>query len=612
MNPREKAKKESKPAERAQALARLHAQVLKHTLDGRFLEALSACEQALALDPDNAETLHLMGAVHLQAGKNELAVEWTSRAIRSQPRAEFLSTLGFALTGLGRHDDALKVFDKAVQLKPDDAQLWSQLANACSAMGRAEDALQCFAQAFRLDPRNADAAYGCGHLCHHMQRHGEALAHLDQAAAFRPNHVPTLIIRGLTLKQLKRFDDALADVFRAAQLEPGNIEIANSQGAILEELGRFDAALQVYERALQIKPGDARMITNRAGTLVWLGRMDEAMAAYRQVLTVDPDYVDARWRLGVLQLLTGDFANGWQGLEMRFKMPALQLAYPKLPGPMWLGEEPVAGKTILICSDEGLGDTIQYARYLPLLADRGARVILAVEPILCPLLADIRGVSQCLPKLEGTALPPYDLHCAINSLPCAFGTRLGSIPNGPYLPPPAADRVQVWERRLGRHDRLRVGLVWSGNPDNRNDRNRSMPLAAMSGIFDVDARFISLQKQLRPGDAETLRETPATLDLTADLTDFAETAALLSCLDLIISVDTSVAHVAAALGRPTWILLPHLPDYRWMLDRDDSPWYPGVRLFRQGESRDYAGILDRVRAELLKLTDGFSFKRDAT
>jgi Flp pilus assembly protein TadD len=476
-------------------------------------------------------------------------------------------------------------------------------------MGRAEDALQCFAQAFRLDPRNADAAYCCGHFCHRMQRHGEALAHLDQAVALRPNHAPTLMIRGLTLKELKRFEDALADVFRAAQLEPGNIEIANSQGAILEELGQFDEALHVYERALQIKPGDARMITNRAGMLVWLGRMDEAMAAYRDRLAVDPDYVDARWKLGVLQLLTGDFENGWQGLERRFKIPALHLAYPKLRGPMWLGEEPVAGKTILICSDEGLGDSIQFARYLPLLADRGARVILAVEPALCPLLADIRGVSQCLPKLEGTVLPHYDLHCAINSLPGAFATRLDSIPSEPYLPPPAADRVQVWEGRLGQHDKLRVGLVWSGNPDNRNDRNRSMSLAAMSRIFDVDAAFVSLQKQLRPHDAEILRDKPAIVDFTKYLTDFAETAALLSCLDLVITVDTSVVHVAAALGRPTWILLPHLPDYRWMLDRDDSPWYPSVRLFRQDERRDYAGVLDRVRAELLKLTESFARDR---
>ena len=614
MNLQEKAQDESRqnerePAGRAQVLALLHAQILKHTLDGRFLEALSGCEQALALDADDADTMHLMGAVHLEAGESELAVEWASRAIRKQQKAEFLSTLGFALSNLGRRDDALKVFDHAVQLRPDDARLWSQLGNACSTMGHPEDALKCFAQSFRLDPGNADAAYRCGHLCHGMQRCEEALPWLDQAVALRGDHVPTLMMRGLVLKELERSDAALADYFRAARLDPGNAEIANSLGALLQELGRIEEALQVYERALQLAPGDARFITNRANALVWLGRVDEAMAAYRQVLALDPDFADARWNLGALQLLTGDFENGWQGLEMRFRIPALHPAYPTFRGPMWLGAEPVAGKTILICADEGLGDSIQFARYVPVLAARGARVILVVEPILIPLLAGIKGVWQCLPKLADTVLPPYDLHCAINSLPLALATRLDSIPDEPYLPPPATDRVQAWEDRLqqslGPHDRLRVGLVWSGNPDHWNDRNRSTSLAAMSGILDVDARFVSLQKQPRPADAETLRKSPAIIDLTRDLTDFAETAALLSCLDLVISVDTSVAHVSAALGRPTWILLPHLPDYRWMFDREDSPWYPSVRLFRQDARGDYAGVLDRVRAELLKLTKSF-------
>jgi tetratricopeptide (TPR) repeat protein len=616
MNPQEEAQDENKPAARTQALALLHAQVLKSTLDGRLLEALSGCQQALALDPDNADTLHLMGAVHLEAGENDLAVEWTSRAIRKDPKAEFLSTLGIALSNLGRHDDALKVFDKAVQLKPDDALLWSQLAKACTTLGQAQDALRCYAQAFTLDPGHADAAYCCGHLCHGMQRHEEALAWLDRSLALRPDHVPALMIRSYVLKALRRLDAALADNLHAARLDPGNSEIANSLGSTLQELGRIEEALSVYERALHIAPGNPHLMTNRANALVWSGRLDEAGAAYRQVLATNPDFVEARWNQGILQLLLGDFENGWYGLEMRFKIPGMHPAYPKLRGPMWLGEEPIAGKTILICADEGLGDSIQFARYVPMLAARGARVILAAEPILRPLLAGIEGVSQYLPKLAETVLPPYDLHCAINSLPFAFATRLDSIPNGPYLAPPAADRVRAWEDRLqdrlGPHDRLRVGLVWSGNPDHRNDRYRSMSLALMSRILDVDAHFFSLQKQPRPLDAETLRETPGIIDLTDHLTDFGETAALLSCLDLVIAVDTSVAHVAAALGRPTWILLQQIPDFRWLLDRDDSPWYPSVRLFRQDASRNYAGVLDRVRAELAKLAEAFVLKRDAT
>ncbi len=228
----------------------------------------------------------------------------------------------------------------------------------------------------------------------------------------------------------------------------------------------------------------------------------------------------------------------------------------------------------------------------------GAQVILEVQDALQPLLTGIEGVSLCLPK-TGVTLPEFDLHCPLSSLPLAFKTRFETIPSAAsYLPAPADALVQQWRARLGPHDRLRVGLVWSGNPAHGNDRNRSMSLSTMSAILEPDASFISLQKDPRPEDQATLLERAEIVDLTGHLTDFVETAALISCLDLVITVDTSVAHLSAALGRPTWILLPYRPDYRWLLGRDDSPWYPSVRLFRQDEGRDYARVIDRVRAEL--------------
>jgi ADP-heptose:LPS heptosyltransferase len=248
-----------------------------------------------------------------------------------------------------------------------------------------------------------------------------------------------------------------------------------------------------------------------------------------------------------------------------------------------------------------MGDSIQFARYVPMLTARGARVILAVEAPALPLLAQLSGVSQCLAK-PVTMLPAFDMHCPTCSLALAFGTRLDNIPSGiSYLPRPPDDRVRSWERRLGPRDKLRVGLVWSGNPLHGNDRNRSIPLASLSRVLECDASFVSLQKDPRPADHAILRQRADIVDLTADLTDFRETAALVSCLDLVITVDTSVAHLSAALGCPTWILLPYVPDYRWLLDRDDSPWYPAARLFRQNESRDYESVLDRLATELRTL-----------
>jgi len=270
---------------------------------------------------------------------------------------------------------------------------------------------------------------------------------------------------------------------------------------------------------------------------------------------------------------------------------------------MWRGEEEIEGKTILVCADEGLGDTIQFARYAPMLAERGARVILAVQDPLHRLLTGLGGVTQCVPMSASNKWPAFEMHCPISSLPLAFRTRLDTIPSATsYLPPPATSQVQAWEDRLGPHTKLRVGLVWSGSPTNTNDRIRSIPLRTLSGILDVDATFVSLQKDLRSDDREVLRERSEIIDLTGHLTDFAETAALVCCLDLVITVDTSVAHLAGALGRPTWIMLPWTPDYRWLLGREDSPWYPTVRLFRQAETRDYASVIDRVRSELLALT----------
>jgi hypothetical protein len=224
-----------------------------------------------------------------------------------------------------------------------------------------------------------------------------------------------------------------------------------------------------------------------------------------------------------------------------------------------------------------------------------------VQEAARPLLSGVAGVAECLPK-SIAEFPAFDLHCAISSLPLAFGTRLETIPAGSaYLPAPAESRGQVWEDRLGLRRALRVGLVWSGNPNHKNDFNRSMPLRTLTRILDADATFVSLQKDPRPQDKAVLLERTDIVDLTEHLTDFAETAALVSCLDLVITVDTSVAHLAAALGRPTWIMLPYVPDWRWLLDRDDNPWYPSVRLFRQTETREYDSVLDRVRAELRTL-----------
>jgi hypothetical protein len=404
-------------------------------------------------------------------------------------------------------------------------------------------------------------------------------------------------MRALTLEKLGRFEEALADNARAHSLDPDNADVCYNMGNVLRLLHRHREALDWYDRSLALRPDVAATLGNKAVVLAELRRFDEAIAAYRAAITADPQHAAAAWNLALLQLLLGDFESGWAGQEARWKVPAMASRAPKFSEPKWLGAEPVAGKTVLVWANEGFGDVIQFVRYVPMLAACGARVILVVPDPLCALLSDVDGMAQCLPTSAGV-WPERDFHVPLSSLPLAFGTRLDTIPAQRYLPALPAERVAAWDARLGARDKLRVGLVWSGNINHNNDHNRSVPLRALASLFDLDARFVSLQKDLRPDDAAFLREHADILDFTADLSDFTDTAALIGCLDIVISVDTSVAHLAAALGRPTWILLPYTPDWRRLLDRDDSPWYPAARLFRQDERRDYAEVIACVRVAL--------------
>ena len=571
-----------------------------HRQAGKPLDAQLCAQQALAIDPHHADSMHLLGQLSFDAKQYDHALEWITRAIRQDPKPEYLASLGNTLQRQGRHEDALKTFDKAVQLAPGDADLWRDLGAGLAELQRIDEALLSFQHALKLKPDHWDAAYRCGFLLRKMNRPEEALPYFDLVDRLNPNQHVVLEMRGLVLHSLKRYEEALADNKAAYKLNPGKADTCNNIGAALQFLRRDEEALPWFDRALALQPSHVVALINKASSLQQMRRIDEAVAIYNHVKTIDPGNAEPEWNTSLIQMLTGDFEAGWVGREARWRRTNPGV-YPKFSEPRWFGETDVADKTIVICSDEGLGDTVQFARYVPDVAALGARVILVVDPPAHALLSGMPGVTLCLRK-DIDVLPPFDLHCPMSGLPLAFATRLDTIPaRAAYLPALPAARLKAWEDRFGPHDKLRVGMVWSGNPIHSNDHNRSTSLRTFARLFDLDAAFISLQKDPRPDDQATLRKHPDIIDPTAELTDFVETAALLSCLDVVITVDTSVAHLAAALGRPTWILLPYDPDYRWLLDRDDSPWYPTARLFRQDKTRDYAAVLDRVRGELERL-----------
>jgi tetratricopeptide (TPR) repeat protein len=474
------------------------------------------------------------------------------------------------------------------------------------ADGRHAEALDCYLQVLKLTPKSWDAAFRCAVLLYELKQHKDALAYLDRCEDMQPHHAMTVYMRARALRELKNYPDANTASQEAEALAPIDADVFNNAGIILQLLGRDGEAIEKFDHAIELRPGFVEAISNRSGSLTQVHKFDEAFTGYALAKSLAPDDSNIDWNVSLLHLLTGNFEAGWAGRESRWTKRAAPVPYPVFPSPMWMGQGTVDGKTILIYADEGLGDAIQFARYLPLLAAHGARIILVVDDKLHSLLARLPGVALCLPKSAGN-VPRFDFHCALSSLPLAFGTRIDTIPaSRSYLPDVSEADRQVWESRLGPHDRLRIGLVWSGNPLHVNDHNRSVPLHVMTRLVTHDALFVSLQRDPRPADAAILRERGDIVDLTGDLPDFSATAALIACLDIVITVDTSVAHLSAAQGRPTWILVPYTPDYRWMLDRDDSPWYPTVRLFRQDEGRDYQSVVDRISIALAEQVLAFA------
>jgi Tetratricopeptide repeat/Glycosyltransferase family 9 (heptosyltransferase) len=399
---------------------------------------------------------------------------------------------------------------------------------------------------------------------------------------------------GITLILLRRCEEALEILDRALSISPDLAELFNNKGNALKYLARFDEALANYDRAIVLRPDYAEARSNRGNCLDEMGRYAEALACYNDALALQPGHADTHWNIAVNRLRAGDLKTGWVENEWRWKIKSLQVKHRHFGQPLWIGAEPIDGKVLLLHNEQGLGDAIQFCRYVPLLAARGARIVLEIDGPLKELVSGLDGVSHSVVK--GEALPDFDFHCPLTSLPLAFDTTLDTIPSTvPYISAgaPVADCGARLSQNLPR-----IGLVWSGNPIHNNDRNRSMPLESLLPLLDVKAQFVSLQKDVRRSDEAVLRERSDILNLGAELRSFADTAALIGQLDLVISVDTSVAHLAGALGRPVWILLPYVPDWRWLLDRDDSPWYPTARLFRQSQTREWHSVVDRMQRAL--------------
>ncbi len=482
--------------------------------------------------------------------------------------------------------------------KPDHFDALHLLGIVAAQSGQPQEAADLLARAASANPRSAEVHNNLGNALRDLGRHADALSCFERAVARNPAFAEVHYNRGNTLYQLKRPAEALQCYERALALAPGYADAFNNRGNALRDLKRYDEALESYARAIALQPDSADAWSNRGHVLRGQKRYDEAIASYGQAVALAPDYAAAHFDLALCRLLLGDFATGWAGYEWRWKKPEHRALRRNFAPPLWNGAEPLAGRTILLYAEQGLGDTLQFCRYASLVAARGATVVLEVPPPLLPLLSGLEGVAQVL--AAGSPLPAFDCHCPLMSLPLAFGTDLSSIPSRvPYLASDPA-RVARWRSALGPRDAPRIGLVWAGSllleADNRS--HRSLALAEMLPLAGDGVQWVSLQKEVSATDAALLASRPDIRSAGGLLTDFAETAALVELMDVVVTVDTSVAHLAGAMGKPVWILLEWSADWRWLRDRDDSPWYPTARLFRQAAPGDWAGVIRRVRDAL--------------
>ena len=516
-----------------------------------------------------------------------------------------LNLLGIIAAQTQRPQQAIELLSKAVAVNPNHAIAHSNLGNLLCDLQRHEEALESFGRALTLNPDDADTHYKRSGILGTLKRYDEALESCNNALKIRSDYAEALNNRGNALGCLKRPNEALESFERALKIKPDYAEAVNNRGAVLRNLKRLNEALESYNHALTIAPDYAEAAYNRGIVLSELERPREAIEAYEHALTIKADYVGAHWNLSLCRLQLGDFSRGWEGYEWRWKEEQLEKSKRDFPQPMWLGVESLEGKTILLHGEAGLGDTLQFCRYAKQVAALGAKVVLEVQAPLLLLLANSEVAMQVLAR--GSALPTFDYHCPLLSLPLAFKTEINSIPTGiPYIHSDAA-RVAAWRDRLGKNAKPRVGLAWSGNPGHKNDHNRSLALAELLPLLNDGAEWISLQQEVRANDAALLAQRTDIRHFGAQLNDFADTAALVELMDVVVSVDTSVAHLAGAMGKEVWILLPFNPDWRWLLDREDSPWYPTARLFRQPAIDDWATVIDRVSNELsLRRTDLFA------
>jgi len=565
---------------------------LQHHHAGRWQEAETIYRQVLAVQPHHAGALHLLGLVAHHTGRHAEAADSIRQALQFDPgNAAAHSNLGQVYYTLGRLDEASAELRQALALQPDLAEAVYNLGLVADLQGRTEEAVAVLRRAVELRPQWPEAHFQLGRMLHRQGQIGAAAQAYGRACELRPDFLEAHNNLGNALKESGQLEEAERVLRHTLNIPPAHPGVYCNLGAVLTEQGRLDEAIAALHHALRLDARHPEIHTNLGLALFEKGEYAEAEAAYGRALELMPTHGNARFNYACLLLLRGDFAGGWPLYEARWDV-LLQPLLARFTCPAWDGGEP-AGRTVLLHAEQGFGDAIQFIRYAPQAAECGAHILVQAPSLLTPLLGAARGVEEVI--TTGDPLPQFDFHLPMLSLPMVFQTTPENLPHDvPYLSADAT-RSAAWKERLGSPtpSRSRVGLVWAGSATHPRRTLRDISFEKLRPLLEAEnAEFFSLQLgTATPTDQRVI-------DHTAHLHDFADTAGLIAQLDLVITVDTAVAHLAGALGKPVWTLLPFVPDWRWGLEREDSPWYPTMRLFRQPTLGDWDSVIRRVSEEL--------------
>jgi tetratricopeptide (TPR) repeat protein len=557
------------------------------------------CETTLTLDSARPDDHLRLANVYKQRGGRAEAITRYRRTLELVPdQREALLSLGVLLAEQGQVEEAISHWQRLLHLRPDHAQAHHNLGVAQAQQGKLERAAESLRRALELKPDYADACFNLGNVLVQQRKRADAVAVYERALELRPDYPDAYNNLGLNLTELRRPGEAAVLLRQAVRLRPTSAEAHNNLGLALADLGRFSEAETCYHEALRLNARYTEAHVNLASAYKEQGRLPEALASYRVALWTDPHSVGAHWNRSLAWLAAGDFEHGWPEYEWRWRRKETP-ARP-LPRPRWDGS-PLGGRTILIYMEQGLGDMIQFIRYTELVKDRGGTLVVECPSFLLPLFSRCRGIDRLV--AEGTPLPDFDIQAPLLSLPGLLGTTLATIPaRVPYLSPDPG-LVERWRDKLRGIDGFKIGITWQGNPHHRWDHYRSFPLREFAPLARLPGvRLISLQKgtgteQLHAPDLG-FQITELDSEQDASRVSFMDSAAIMKNLDLVIAVDSSLAHLAGALAVPVWVPLPAVPDWRWMFGREDSPWYPTMRLFRQRKLGSWKPVFQRMAREL--------------